>query len=712
MSTTTGKIQYITDENNGIVLPVTHERGVVDSSGVNLETKLAAKQATISTVNVSVDNNTGTPSGTASVSGNTLSLSFSNLKGATGATGATGPTGPQGPVGPQGNTGSSVSYPYELINNLTTDDATKGLSAAQGVTLKGQINQLGLKVNPIADNFTFSANLFDKSTATSGTAISKNNGATFTPTGSFVASDYIAIPAGTTNIIYTPQSYTGSSGWAIYNSSKTFIRGGNQPFSIPISSGEAYIRISVNTDNADTTMMVTGTVLPSTYVPAGYHATPNFPAGSIGTTSLADKAVTKDKLSWDVQREMDNYYQSFLKLSSIEETPYETGGYIVTNVGVGNTVTLTKTGQADWEYFIVDVTPGMIVTISGRGGNGSRLWAFLDADNKLLSISDSGLTATGLQVTAPTNAAKVVINSNKTLYPQTSVAISLSNNTIDRILAQLPTSRQIKILVIGNSFSYRSMAQTNASLLAICANMGVKAHIEIVGNSGASFDSLYTSFQNNTACAYHWDGTDNGGWSDDGGDNITIRAALQSEEWDYVFFHQASADSGNYTTFSPGLANLIRASKMECSNEHLKIGLMLTWAYANNTGTYPNATTGFATQAAFYAAICSAYEQAMDDYKIDVLVPAGTAIQNARGTSLDSAFSDFAAGSDDAVHINAEGGVITALAWFSSIWGDLFDISIMDVANFTSLYTDAQFAIAQKCASAAIKFPFEVTEIS
>ena len=47
--------------------------------------------------------------------------------------------------GTQGNTGSSVSYPYELINNLTTDDATKGLSAAQGVTLKGQIDQLGLK---------------------------------------------------------------------------------------------------------------------------------------------------------------------------------------------------------------------------------------------------------------------------------------------------------------------------------------------------------------------------------------------------------------------------------------------------------------------------------------------------------------------------------------------------------------------------------------
>lgn len=62
------------------------------------------------------------------------------IQGPQGATGATGATGPQGPQGPQGNTGSSVDYPYELVNNLTTDDPTKGLSAAQGVEINLQIN--------------------------------------------------------------------------------------------------------------------------------------------------------------------------------------------------------------------------------------------------------------------------------------------------------------------------------------------------------------------------------------------------------------------------------------------------------------------------------------------------------------------------------------------------------------------------------------------
>ena len=53
----------------------------------------------------------------------------------------------RGPKGDQGNTGSSVDYPYELVNNVTTDDATKGLSAAQGVVLDGKISQLGQQVD-------------------------------------------------------------------------------------------------------------------------------------------------------------------------------------------------------------------------------------------------------------------------------------------------------------------------------------------------------------------------------------------------------------------------------------------------------------------------------------------------------------------------------------------------------------------------------------
>lgn len=63
------------------------------------------------------------------------------------------------PQGMQGNTGSSVDYPFELVNNLTTNDATKALSAAQGVVLDGKISQLQQKVDEMA-NVTVEDGLF------------------------------------------------------------------------------------------------------------------------------------------------------------------------------------------------------------------------------------------------------------------------------------------------------------------------------------------------------------------------------------------------------------------------------------------------------------------------------------------------------------------------------------------------------------------------
>lgn len=62
---------------------------------------------TIDTVTVTVDNNTGTPSATGSISGTTLTLAFKNLKGAKGDTGAAGAAGAKGDKGDTGAAGAT-----------------------------------------------------------------------------------------------------------------------------------------------------------------------------------------------------------------------------------------------------------------------------------------------------------------------------------------------------------------------------------------------------------------------------------------------------------------------------------------------------------------------------------------------------------------------------------------------------------------------------
>jgi hypothetical protein len=197
--------------------------------------------AEIDTVNVTVDNATGTPSASGSVSGGTLSLSFSNLKGAkgdTGATGATGPQGPKGDKGDQGNTGSSVAYPYELVNNLTTDDATKGLSAAMGKVLGDEIDTV---IKPKFD-YPFSVNGYLN---TSGEVTSFWNGS---------STDFIEAEVGD-DFFFTGQTTGAFQNVCAYNASKGFIRvlykGAGNNTKITITDPTiAYVRACANKDDS------------------------------------------------------------------------------------------------------------------------------------------------------------------------------------------------------------------------------------------------------------------------------------------------------------------------------------------------------------------------------------------------------------------------------------------------------------------------------
>ena len=140
--------------------------------------------AGVTDVDVDVSPSSGTPAGTGSVYDGTLSLHFTGLKGESayelavqegfegteeewlaslvgpqgpqgiqGIQGEQGIQGIQGEQGIQGNTGSSVEYPFELVNNETTDDATKAHSAAGAKRLKDELSQLEQEVHNLSGKF-------------------------------------------------------------------------------------------------------------------------------------------------------------------------------------------------------------------------------------------------------------------------------------------------------------------------------------------------------------------------------------------------------------------------------------------------------------------------------------------------------------------------------------------------------------------------------
>ena len=92
---------------------------------------------------------------------------------------------------------------------------------------------------------------------------------------------------------------------------------------------------------------------------------------------------------------------------------FQPGKYIQTNLSVGDTVAIgSPQTSANFAYKVIDVSEGDKITLNGTGGNAGRLWAFVDSSNALISNASTNVTASNLALTAPANAAKLVLNVN------------------------------------------------------------------------------------------------------------------------------------------------------------------------------------------------------------------------------------------------------------------------------------------------------------
>lgn len=256
--------------------------------------------------------------------------------------------------------------------------------------------------------------------------------------------------------------------------------------------------------------------------------------------------------------------------------------------------------------------------------------------------------------------------------------------------------KTVRILAIGNSFSQDAVEQY---LHELAEAEGIST---IIGNmfiGGCSLERHVKNARDNApAYAYRKIGTD--GKKREKG-KMSLEAVLADEDWDYVSLQQASPFSGMYETYEASLPELIEYVKARLPKK-TKLMLHQTWAYAS-TSKHSGFKNYNCNQLTMYQAIANAVKKAAKANKIKIVIPSGTAIQNARTSFIGDHLNR------DGYHLDVKIGRYTAACtWFERI----FKHNVVGNPYTPEGLDEARKAVAQKAAHAAVKHPYKVTELS
>lgn len=275
-----------------------------------------------------------------------------------------------------------------------------------------------------------------------------------------------------------------------------------------------------------------------------------------------------------------------------------------------------------------------------------------------------------------------------------SVACSVSDAKFTKNIKVTVEAGVIKILAIGNSFSQDAVEQY---LYELAADAGIEVVIGNMYIGGCDIDKHLSNFKNDAA-AYSYRKIVKG--QKTSRESAKISEVLSDEKWNYISLQQASGKSGKYDTYA-GLGELI--SGIAASSPQAKMIWHQTWAYAASS-THESFPAYDKDQMTMYSAIVSSARRAMTDHpELKLMVPSGTAIQNARTTYVGDVFNR------DGYHLEVNYGRYTAACtWFEAIFG----LNAENVSYAPATVSAEMAAIARAAAHAAVAKPDEVTVLT
>lgn len=253
----------------------------------------------------------------------------------------------------------------------------------------------------------------------------------------------------------------------------------------------------------------------------------------------------------------------------------------------------------------------------------------------------------------------------------------------------------LKVLAIGNSFS-EDAVEEHLSDLARAEGLTV-----VIGNmyiGGCSIERHVRNLRGDIA-DYRYRKFDPQGKMTEI-KKYTLEKVLAEEDWDYISVQQSSPFSGIPDSYVllPELVQFIR----ERVPADAVVMFHQTWAYSKDS-SHKNFVNYDKDQMKMYDAIVATVNQETPKVGIEMVIPSGTAIQNARTSSF--------LGDDltrDGYHLSRpHGRYVAACTWLEKVLG------VNPVGNdyCPEGMTPKECKAAQKAAHKAVKRPSEISKV-
>lgn len=266
---------------------------------------------------------------------------------------------------------------------------------------------------------------------------------------------------------------------------------------------------------------------------------------------------------------------------------------------------------------------------------------------------------------------------------------------------------KLDILFIGNSFSI----DTSAALPEIFSSMGItNVNVYVLYKAACTLKGHYENYKSGAAVyelyCYNYTGEQQLEKS------TSINDVMKRFPYDVVIFQQFSLDSADPNTYEPYLSKLIQAYQITKIGTRTTFAFNEIWAYSSTNKNIAK----FKTPTNMWKSICAAVQKMKATSGIDVIIPCGTAVQNARTVEALNVDNEM---TRDGTHINLYAGrYLLACTFFESIIAPCLNRNLRDDTTTYGKSEDIgqvnnqNRRLLQNCARLAVAHNYDISEFA